>query len=112
MTHYISKRAEEEQKSVILLIEEDPKLKNNLNSICEKSGGHRDTLSIINFLRGVLGKEVVSFSDDDLKEYIEHIKNKYKQDLEEDVDAGLVGLEDDKGENQKADYIEHGKGMI
>ena len=112
MTKYISKRAEEEAKSVVLLIQQDPKIQRDLDSICRNSGGHRDTVSIVNFLRGVLGDDLVSFSDDDLKSYIEEMKAKYKQDINEDVDAGLIGLKDDRDENQNAEYIEHGKSSM
>lgn len=109
MTRYISKRASDEQKDVVVIIEQDPKLKSNIHSLCQHSGGHRNTLSIINFLRNILGNDLVSFSDDDLKKYIEDIKKKYKTELEEDnVDIGLVGL-DDNDDDKVADYIEHGK---
>jgi ATP-dependent DNA ligase len=110
---FLSKRAAEEAKSVVVLIEENPKIKSDVHSICEHSGGHRDTVSIINFLRNMLGKEVVSFSDGDLKEYIESVRKKYQKDLQEpDVDAGLVGLDDTKHEDNTADYIEHGKASM
>jgi len=112
MKKFISKRAADETQSVIVLIEKDPKIKSDIHSICEHSGGHRNTLSIVNFLRDILGKELVSFSDGDLKEYIESIKKEYKNDLDDqDVDAGLIGLKDED-EDKTADYIEHGKGNM
>lgn len=100
----------EDKPSVVLIIEKDPKIKADLHSLCQHSGGHKGIHSIIQFLRETLGNDLVSFSDNDLNEYIEKIKSQYKQELNETQgDPGMVGLDGDDTD-QVADYITHGKG--
>lgn len=109
----ISKRAkeEEEELDIVLLIEKDPQLKNDLESICHHSGGHKNTHSILNFLKERLGEDKVSFSDDNLTGYIDGIKDKYKVEVNDQYEPGKVGLEhQDSPEDQMADYIAHGLG--
>lgn len=98
--------------NVISEIEQDPKLIEDMRSLCEHSGGTKNTHAIINFLRGKLGKELVRYSDKDLVEYIESMKRGYQEEFEEQRgNAGKVGIDvEDHPEDNAADYITHGKG--
>lgn len=99
-------------ESVIVLIEKDEHLKGDVESLCEHSGGTKETHSILNFLRGKLGSDVVSFSDDDLLEYIEGIKSQYYEEHDAPRgNAGKVGLDGgDHSEGDVAEYQSHGRG--
>ena len=101
-----------EPDDIVTVIEKDPALREDIRSLCEHSAGTKDTISIINHLREKLGKDKVSYSDDDLIKYIEKAKNKYLGNIEEkSADAGRVGTDsDDHPEDNAADYITHGKG--
>ena len=107
-----SKRAEEKEKEdVIVIIEKSPDVKRDLESLCRHSGGTKDTHAIINFLRDRLGKELVSYSNKDLVQYVEDTKSRFKEDLTEPhAEAGMVGTEDLDNVDETADYILHGKG--
>lgn len=102
----------EPEGEVILVIEKDPDIKADLESICEHSGGTKETLAILSFLRDKLGNELVSFSDEDLMEYIEDLKKKYYQEKEEPKgNAGKVGTDTEESpDDAAADYVTHGKG--
>lgn len=98
---------------VVSDIEDNPKLKEDIRSLCEYSGGNKGTHSIINYLRNELGTEVVKYSNDDLVKYIEEVKGEYRDDHDDDqVSAGEVGIDvdDNNSEDNIADYITHGKG--
>lgn len=97
---------------IVSIIEKDPKLREEIRSLCEHSGGTKNTHSIIDHLRGKLGKELVSYSNSDLVDYIEKAKKEYQGDVEEQsADVGRVGIEtEDNPEDNVADYITHGKG--
>lgn len=109
----IRQAKEKDKKEVVLIIEEDqPELKSDIESLCEHSGGHKDTHAIIKFLRDELGSELVSFSDKDLIDYINDIKGKYVSDTDEQrADMGRVGTDDEvKREDDVADYVAHSTG--
>lgn len=101
---------QEPQSEVVILIEKDPEIKADIESICEHSGGTKETHAILNFLRERLGRELVSFSDEDLSKYIEDIKGKYYEEKHEPRgNIGRVGTEsEDSPEDDAADYMTHG----
>jgi len=106
------RHASEKEQNAILVIEQNPNLKSDIESICEHSGGTKDTHAIIRFLRNELGpetgRELMKFSDDELIEYIEELKGKYYAPASDPRgNAGRIGLDDDD-ENDIADYITHG----
>jgi hypothetical protein len=92
--------------SVVLVIKEDPQLEKDVDSLCRHSGGTKSTHSIIQFLREKLGEDRVSYTDDELKKYIEDNKSKYKIDVDDsDFDVGLVGVVDlSEYDDDVADY--------
>jgi hypothetical protein len=98
--------------NIVSEIEKDQKIREDVRSLCEHSGGTKNTHSIISFLRDKLGKELVRYSDEDLVKYIEGIKKEYYEDQESpNVDVGRVGVDtEDHPEDNAADYITHGKG--
>ena len=103
----------EENQGVVVIIEGDPNIKADLESMLESSGGTKNTHAIINFLREILGSDLVSYSDDDLITYIDDMKGKYTIDLPEEPGgyAGKVGTEPSESyDDDTADYVEHGKG--
>lgn len=99
-------------EDIVSAIEKDPKLKEDIRSLCRHSGGTKNTHAIINHLREKLGKHLVSYSDSDLIKYIEKAKEEYQDDTEEQsIDIGRVGTDtEDHPEDNVADYITHGKG--
>jgi len=101
-----------DNKDVISIINKDPKIREDIRSLCEHSGGTKNTHSIIDYLREKLGKDLVSYSDSDLIEFIEKTKRKYQGDTEEQsADVGRVGTDtEDHPDDNAADYITHGKG--
>ena len=107
----LSIRHAEEHKSIVELIENDPQLKVDLENMCAGSGGMKPTLTIINFLRDQLKNELVSFTDKELIEYINKIKDAHKQNItgRKTVDVGRVGTTTEgNNEDNVADYILHG----
>ncbi len=100
------------EANVVSEIEQNTQAKDAVRSFCENSGGTKGTHSIISFLRGMLGKELIQYSDKDLIEYIENTKKEYKEDVEAPcVDVGRVGIDtEDNPDDNAADYITHGKG--
>lgn len=102
------------EDSIVLVIKQDPSMIKAIDSFCEHSGGTKNTHSIINFLRSKLGKEKVSYTDQDLIDYIEERKSSFrKDDVEADEnkdvgEAGLSNVEDDYGDRM-ADYVQHGQ---
>jgi len=101
-----------EVEDVVSAISKDPNLMEDIRSLCEHSGGTKNTHSIIRHLREKLGKQLVSYSDSDLIEYIEKAKKEYQSEKEEkSTDIGRVGTDtEDHPEDNDADYITHGKG--
>jgi len=102
----------DDKKDIILIIDKDPKIREDIKSMCEHSGGTKNTHSIINHLREKLGKDLISYSDNDLIDFIEKVKKEYQGDTEEQsADVGKVGTDiEDHPEDNAADYITHGKG--
>lgn len=100
---------EEDEDNIILIIEKNPGIQRDIESLCRHSGGHKDHQSIINYLRKILGNKV-SYTDDKLIDYIKEVKSKYQQNyVEQDADIGLVGTDHAAiEENTTADYITHG----
>jgi len=96
----------------VSLITNDPKIVQDIESLCEHSGGTKNTHSIINYLREKLGKDI-SYSDKDLAKYIEDVKKKYMEQTEDlNNDVGRIGLDNEENpDDAAADYIEHGKGI-
>jgi hypothetical protein len=108
---FISKRAAKE--NIILLIESRPDIKEAIESFCRHSGGTKSTHSIINFLRNELGNELVSFTDDNLINYINEYKNKHNEKDQDNknnkTNVGLVGTDKENSyDDAVADYISHG----
>lgn len=98
-----------ETKSIVSDLDNNPELLKAIDSLCQHSGGTKSTVAILSKLRDNFGKELVSFSDGDLKEYIEGRKAKFKVPTEDDtIDLGL--LEQDYREefdDEIADYQKH-----
>ncbi|KKM16840.1 hypothetical protein LCGC14_1681770 [marine sediment metagenome] len=105
----LSIRHAEELQSVIEMIEDNPELRLAIDSFCEHSGGTKNTHSIIQFVRNKLGKDVVSYSDEELKEYIEGRKKRFKHNMtDKNLEVGLVGLDSqDIQDDNVADYATH-----
>ena len=106
------RHAQEENKSVVEMIESSPELRSAVDSFCEHSGGTKNTHSIIRFLRDRLGKNAVSYTDEELLDYIEQRKDRFRKDIKEDnkVDFGLVGTDAQEDyEDNVADYTSHGE---
>jgi len=109
----ISVRQAAEYKSMLAVITNDPKLKEAIESFVRNSGGHKSTYSIINFLREKMGNELVRFTDEELKKYIEDRKEEFKQTKnqgdEDFADVGLVGTDsNEEYHDDVADYFNHG----
>lgn len=90
----LSKRHAAEVKSVVEMIKKDEDIQAAIDSHCEHSGGNKNTHTLIHFLRQLLGGDV-SFSDNELKEYLEERKNQFKDDKTEKSprDVGLIGTD-------------------
>lgn len=103
----------EKQKNVVDIIENDPELKNDIVSLCRHSGGNKSIHSIIDRIREKLGRDLVSYSDSSLIDYINKIKEDFKEPRNKDnSDIGMVGTESEESpEDNAADYITHGKGI-
>lgn len=90
-------------------LKENPEVLKDIDSLCEHSGGTKNTHSIMAHLRDKFGKELVSFSDSDLKEFIEERKSNFHNPApEEEYDVGLVGQEKKEDfQDDIADYQTH-----
>jgi len=104
----LSIRHAEETKDIVKIIEDDPELRSAIVSFCEHSGGTKSTLSIMRFVREKLGKDAVSFTDKELKKYIDQCKKRFKQELTDEGESssiGRVGLDSEDSYNDDvADY--------
>lgn len=108
-----AKELDKDKKDVVVIIESDPKLKADFESILKGSGGTKNTHAILHFLRGLLGSDLVSYSDDHLIQYIDEMKKKYvNTNFEEPSgNAGRVGTEPiEEFNDHAADFMGHGKG--
>ena len=105
----LSKRHASVEQSAIDSIEADPDIKAIVISLCEHSGGTKNTHSIIQMLQEKLGKGVISYADEDLKKYIEEVKKPFRGEplkINEPKDAGKVGTErEDDAADDIADYM-------
>jgi hypothetical protein len=99
-----------ERKSIKDIIEKHPTLKRDIENLCQGSGGTKSTYSIIAFVRDQLKDEHVSFTDEELNEYINAIKGNYKQqETDKYVDVGKIGTTPEQNyEDNVADYVTHG----
>lgn len=98
-----------DNKSVVQLIEDDQGLKAKIDSHCEHTGGTKNTEALISFLRTILGHQV-SFSDKELREYLEGRKNRFKDHIPESSseDVGRIGTDSsEKHDDDVADYMTH-----
>ena len=105
------RHAQEEGQSVIEIIESSPDLRSAIDSFCEHSGGTKNTHAIIRFLRDRLGKNLVSYTDEELLEYIKQRKDRFKKETKESdqIDFGLVGTDSQEAyDDNVADYATHG----
>ncbi len=105
----LSIRHAEELQSVIEMIDDNPELRSAIDSFCEHSGGTKNTHSIIQFVRSKLGKDVVSYSDEELKKYIDQRKKYFKHNMtDKAVDVGLISLNPQENlDDNVADYATH-----
>ena len=103
------RHATEENKSVVDIIKNDTNLQTSIDSMLEHSGGTKKIHSIIGFLRDKLGADLVSYTDNELNNYIidrkKHYSNTSKEN-ERPFDVGRVGLADDY-DDDVADYALH-----
>ena len=107
----LSIRHAQEMESIVKLIEADPKLKADIESLCRHSGGTKPVSTIINFIRKKLSNHAVHFTDQELRDYIEKIKDMHRQesDKADDAEPGLAGIKtEDNNEDNTADYYNHG----
>lgn len=96
------------EESALPKLKDKPEIMKDIDSMCEHSGGTKNTLSIMNFLRDRYGKELVSFSDQELRDYIEERKKRFYNESDEVYDVGLVGQERHEDfEDDIADYQTH-----
>lgn len=100
-------------ENIIDVLNNNPELKEIIDSFCINSGGTKNTHSIINYLRKKLGNNLVRFSDKDLIKYIEERKENFKDHHSNDFaahDVGRVGIDvEENYGDQVADYYSHGK---
>ena len=110
--HYLRDMRKSQKWTQFSKIKQDPQAADDVRSLCEHSGGTKNTHAIISFLRGKLGKELIQYSDKDLVKYIEDTKKMYREDTEApSLDVGRVGVDtEDNPEDNEADYMAHGKG--
>lgn len=105
------RHAAAEEESIVDKIKSDPDLESALDSLCKHSGGNKTIQSLINYLRDRLGNDV-SFSDNQLVQYLEDKKNQFKENAEKENSeyVGLVGITEDSADNREddlADYIKN-----
>lgn len=103
------RHAELLEKSVLQRIKEDPNILADIDSFFEHSGGTKKIESVLTFLREKLGGEV-SFSDKELRDYLDERKNHFRRGLEfgQPGDVGRVGVSpEDQFDDDKADYIKN-----
>lgn len=92
--------------TVMPKLKENNKLLKSIDSFCEHSGGTKNTPSIINHLREMLGTDLVSYTDKELKDYIEERKKHFNEDDDQDdYEVGLVGQ--DKAEDYDDDIADY-----
>ena len=104
------RHANEEARSIVERIKEDPKLQEAIDSHCEHSGGTKNRHALIHVLRELLGGEV-SFSDDDLNEYLEERKNYYRTEADPSESSeyvGRVGIDsNERHDDEVADFMRY-----
>lgn len=105
----LSIRYAEEKKSIVEAIESNKGLKMAIESLCKHSGGHKPIQSLIGFIRKEIGNDV-SYSDDQLEQYLMDMKSKYQTYQGEANDGsyvGLVGLDNNNHiyDDNTADYM-------
>lgn len=93
------------------VLKDHPEIAKIVDSFCQHSGGTKSTMSIVNYLREKLGKDIVNYTDEELKKYIEERKQNFKNTNQEaiDHDVGRVGLDRDFND-MYADYAIREKG--
>jgi len=105
----LSIRHAEEAPSVVQMIKDDPKVNEAVESHCEHSGGTKNIHTLIHFLRDLLGKDV-SFSDEELKEYLEERKMRYKEEAPDkgSENVGRIGIDSKEDhDDDMADYMRY-----
>ncbi len=104
------RHANEDAESIVERIKKDPELQKAIDSHCEHSGGTKNIHSLIYFLRNLLGKDV-SFSDEELKEYLEGRKKHYKENVvpeRSSEDVGRVGTDaTEEHDDEVADFMRY-----
>ena len=100
----LSKRAEVKKS-----IKDLPQVQQAVDSFCQHTGGTKSTHSIINNLRKMLGKENVSYTDQELLDYINERKKQFYTSDKEDMshDIGAAGT-DKNYTDDAADYANRG----
>lgn len=101
------------KNNVLVIIKNDPSIVKAIDSLCQHSGGNKNTHAIISYLRDKLGTDLINYTDKDLINYINDIKSKYKLDNSKEdnaIDIGSLGVDvSEQFEDNVADYITHGK---
>jgi len=104
------RHANEKTQSIVEQIKNDPKLQAAIDSHCEHSGGNKKTNSLIHFLREMLGGEV-SFSDDELRNYLEERRSHYKTEADPSESSeyvGRVGIDsNEEHDDEVADFMRY-----
>lgn len=96
-------------KSMLPELKKNPAVLQDIDSLCQHSGGTKNTMSIISHLRDKFGRDLVSFSDKDLKDFIDQRKSEFRApENDEAYDVGLVGQEhSEEFGDDVADYQMH-----
>ncbi len=100
-----------QEESSVSKIKAQPDLVAALESLCRHTGGTIKFPSLINFLRKRMGNDI-KFNDDELKEYLTEIKNRYldAQVSHQSQDyVGLVGVTNEDYDDDVAEYTRNGR---
>jgi hypothetical protein len=101
----ISQRHKLAEPKVLILLQQDPALLGEVESLCTHSGGHKSNHALIDLLRERLGKDDVSLSDPELHKFLDELKTRVKQPVEHHHhDPGAVGTRSNSTEDNAADY--------
>lgn len=104
------RHANEQTESIVKQIKNNPELQNAIDSHCKHSGGTKSIHSLIYFLRNLLDKDV-SFTDDELIEYLKDRKNHFSDGTTQESnfsDVGRVGTDaNEEFDDEIADFMKY-----
>jgi hypothetical protein len=104
------RHANEQTESIVRQIKNNPELQSAIDSHCKHSGGTKSIHSLIYFLRNLLDKDV-SFTDDELIEYLKDRKNYFSDGTIQESnfsDVGRVGTDaNEEYDDEIADFMKY-----